>query len=419
VTEVTVACCQLAPRVGDTEANREACSAAIEDAAARGAQVVVLPELANSGYVFADEAEARRCSEPLDGETVGTWAELAREHDLVIVGGVCERAEDALHNTAVIIDAAGLRAAYRKAHLWDREKLFFAAGSDAPPVVDTPHGRIATVVCYDLEFPEWVRRAALDGAELLCAPTNWPRETIVDGERPAEVVRVQADASMNRIFIAACDRAGTERGVDWVSGTAIVGPDGFPLAGPVCEDRAVTVTARLDLALARQKRTSPRNDVFGDRRPELYMPGAPRIPASAGAMIFDSGGRLLILKPSYKKGWTIPGGQVEANGESPWEACRRETFEECGLELEHGRLACVDFLRPKPGNPRGVRFLFDCGTFPDERLVALAPADPEIEELALVELGEAQARLSGPVGRRVMAAVARTDLVYLEEGRPL
>jgi len=89
----------------------------------------------------------------------------------------------------------------------------------------------------------------------------------------------------------------------------------------------------------------------------------PRIPASAGALIFDRTGRLLILKPNYKPGWTIPGGQIEETGESPWQACQRETLEECGLELKKGRLVCVDFLWPRPGRPGGVRFLFDCGVF--------------------------------------------------------
>lgn len=70
----------------------------------------------------------------------------------------------------------------------------------------------------------------------------------------------------------------------------------------------------------------------------------PRIPASAGALIFDEDGRLLILKPSYKKGWTIPGGQIEADGESPWAACQREAREECGLDVSRGRLVCVDYL---------------------------------------------------------------------------
>jgi 8-oxo-dGTP diphosphatase len=87
----------------------------------------------------------------------------------------------------------------------------------------------------------------------------------------------------------------------------------------------------------------------------------PRIPASAGALVWDRKGRLLILKPTYKSGWTMPGGVVEADGETPWQACLRETREECGLELRHGRLVCVDFLRPRPGRPGGMRFLFGCG----------------------------------------------------------
>ena len=79
----------------------------------------------------------------------------------------------------------------------------------------------------------------------------------------------------------------------------------------------------------------------------------PGIPASAGALIFDRAGRLLILKPTYKSGWTIPGGVMEADGESPWEACRREVREETGIEVARGRLAAVDFRRPRPGRPGG------------------------------------------------------------------
>ena len=92
----------------------------------------------------------------------------------------------------------------------------------------------------------------------------------------------------------------------------------------------------------------------------------PRIPASAGALVFDAAGRLLILRPTYKAGWTIPGGQMEADGETPWEACRREAREEIGVEIDTGRLACVDFLRPREGRPGGVRFLFDCGVLDAE-----------------------------------------------------
>ncbi len=145
----------------------------------------------------------------------------------------------------------------------------------------------------------------------------------------------------------------------------------------------------------------------------------PRIPASAGALIFDRAGRLLVLKPNYKKGWTIPGGQVEAGGESPWDACRRETQEECGLQITAGRLVCVDFLRPKPSRPGGVRFLFDCGAFTDEQLAAITLQEAEIKEHRLAELTEANLLLSGPVRRRVSAGVAAQRCVYLENGRPV
>jgi 8-oxo-dGTP diphosphatase len=147
--------------------------------------------------------------------------------------------------------------------------------------------------------------------------------------------------------------------------------------------------------------------------------GLPRIPASAGALIFDPSGRLLILKPNYKKGWTIPGGQIDGDGESPWEACRRETLEECALTVGHGRLVCVDFLRPRANRPGGARFLFDCGTLPDEQLAKIRLQEAEIDEHRLVTLAEATDLLSGPLRRRVSASVGSPQCVYLEEGRPV
>jgi len=145
--------------------------------------------------------------------------------------------------------------------------------------------------------------------------------------------------------------------------------------------------------------------------------GLPRIPASAGALIFDKQGRLLILKPSYKAGWTIPGGQLEETGESPWQGCRRETLEECGLEIERGRLACVDFLHPRPGRPGGARFLFDCGALPKKQLARIAIDEAEIDEYRFMDPLEAQQLLSGPVRRRVRAALGGRRCVYLEDGR--
>jgi len=145
----------------------------------------------------------------------------------------------------------------------------------------------------------------------------------------------------------------------------------------------------------------------------------PRVPASAGALIWDPAGRLLILKPTYKKGWTIPGGQIDADGESPWDACRRETREECGLVVQSGRLACVDYLPPKPSRPGGVRFLFDCGMFPDAAFGGVVLQEVEIEDHRLAELSQALELLSGPLRRRISHTAGRLDCLYLEDGRPV
>ncbi len=145
----------------------------------------------------------------------------------------------------------------------------------------------------------------------------------------------------------------------------------------------------------------------------------PRIPASAGGLIFDREGRLLILKPNYKKGWTIPGGQVDANGESPWEACRREIREECGLEVREARLVCVDFLHPKPSRPGGIRFLFDCGALSDRQLSGITLQIEELDEFRLLPPAEAKPLLSGPVRRRVTAGIGAKACMYLEGGHPV
>jgi len=152
---------------------------------------------------------------------------------------------------------------------------------------------------------------------------------------------------------------------------------------------------------------------------EAVAAGVPTIPASAGALIFDEDGRLLVLKPTYKSGWTIPGGVMEASGETPWEACRREVAEETGLDVRAGRLAVVDFRPPKPGRAGGIRFLFDCGPLAPDALARIVVQPEEIETQALVPTDEALDRLSPPLRRRVRAVLGQVACVYLEDGRPV
>ena len=151
----------------------------------------------------------------------------------------------------------------------------------------------------------------------------------------------------------------------------------------------------------------------------------PSIAVSTGALIFDHARRLLILKPTYKSGWTIPGGIMEADGESPWQACRREIREECGLDIASARLACMDFRPTREGSSGGIRFLFDCGALPDSTLGAIVLQADEISEHRLAPIPEALALLRKPIRRRVRAvrklngAARKHAAVYLENGRPV
>ena len=273
---VRVACQQIAPVVGDLEGNRQLTSDAIAEAVASGAQVVVLPELASSGYVFESVEEARSCAEPAAGQTLQSWSRAASGSGAVVVGGFCELGDDGLlYNSAALVDATGVVAVYRKIHLWDREKLFFEPGLECAPVVETRFGRIGVQVCYDLNFPEVARGLALAGADLIVLPTNSPRFPRPEGERPIEIVLAMASAHLSHVFFAMCDRCGPERGVEWVGGSVICDEWGWILAGPPEDFGPGLVIAECDLSRARDKVWNERNDVFGDRRPELYALGEP------------------------------------------------------------------------------------------------------------------------------------------------
>jgi 5-aminopentanamidase len=176
----------------------------------------------------------------------------------------------------VLLDSGSLVATYRKAHLWGAEKQAFEPGGRPPPVVRTSAGRVGVMVCYDLEFPEWVRLAAEGGAEVLAVPANWPLRAEGDPQRPFEVVKAQAAAVTYRVNVAVADRCGVERGIDWYGGSLVCDVDGTLLAGPACargDDGPAgpaVLVAEVDLAAARDKRLGAWNDALADRRPELY-----------------------------------------------------------------------------------------------------------------------------------------------------
>lgn len=268
---MNVACCQISPSVGRVEANLKLTRLAVREAAAAGAQLVVLPELASSGYVFESAEEARAAAQ-LSDAVLAAWSEeaAAGSGDVVVVGGFCELGEDGrLYNSCALVDGSGVRAVYRKIHLWDRESLWFSPGSAEAPVVETGLGRIGLAVCYDLEFPEQTRGLALRGAEVITVPTNWPRDRVA---RPVPILSLLASATayLSKVFVAVCDRCGTERDLMFEGGSVIAGPDGRVLAGGEAGSGPLTVSAECALERARDKRSSERNDAFADRRPVMY-----------------------------------------------------------------------------------------------------------------------------------------------------
>ena len=274
-TQTRVCVQQLEPRVADAAHNRALSLAAIEEAAAGGAQVVVLPELVSSGYMFSCAEEAAALAITPGDALIAEWSDAAARHGLVLAAGFCERGEDGqTYNSAVLIDPSGVRAVYRKLHLWDREKLWFTPGDALPPVLDTPVGRVSLVICYDLEFPELTRTVALGGADLLLVPTNWPLMQRPGDERPGEVTNAMATARLNHMAIACADRGGVERGQPWTGGSTIVDADGWAVgetrwrAGE--PRRPGPIYADLELTRSRDKRFTELADALADRRPELY-----------------------------------------------------------------------------------------------------------------------------------------------------
>jgi 5-aminopentanamidase len=271
---VTRVCAQqLDPVVGDLDGNRRLALSAIAQGVDAGAEVIVLPELVTSGYMFESAQEAASVAIAPDHEILSEWADAARQHGVIIAGGFAERGEDGnTYNSAAVIDPTGLRAVYRKLHLWDREKLWFEPGAKPPPVLETSVGRLSVIVCYDVEFPELTRIVALAGTQLLLVPTNWPLMDRPDGERPGEVVIAMATARGNRMAVACADRTGVERGQPWTGCSTIIGADGW-VAGEKAGTDALSigpVVADIDLTLALDKRYSELADVFADRRPALY-----------------------------------------------------------------------------------------------------------------------------------------------------
>ena len=272
---VVIACVQMEPYIGAKLANVTRAIRHIESAAHNGASLVVLPELCNTGYVFESSEEAFALAESLpDGESAQTFTEAARALGVHVVVGIAERAGNRLYNSALFTGPAGHIGVYRKLHLWNNENRFFQPGDRGVPVFGTALGRIAIAICYDGWFPETYRLAAMQGADIVCVPTNWvPMPAQPDDRNAMAATLTMAAAHSNGVAIACANRIGRERGQLFIGQSLVVGGDGWPVAGPASADREEVLYATIDVKRTRAGRTlTPFNHVLRDRRADVYDP---------------------------------------------------------------------------------------------------------------------------------------------------
>ena len=270
---ITVAAVQMEPIIGSKNDNVRHSLELIEQAASAGAQLLVLPELCNSGYVFETREEAFELAESIpDGPSCQAWIDAAAKHHVYMVAGISEREGNALYNSSVLIGPEGFIGRFRKAHLWNKENLFFEPGNVGFPVFKTPIGRIGMFICYDGWFPESYRLCALQGADIICIPTNWVPIPGQDENREAMAnILVMAAAHTNSVYVAAADRVGVERGQPFLGQSLIASYTGWPIGGPASSDQEEIIYAQVDLAEARAKRNwNEFNQVLRDRRTDTY-----------------------------------------------------------------------------------------------------------------------------------------------------
>jgi predicted amidohydrolase len=259
-------------RLADPAANLTAVRRKLRDAAHHGAQLVIFPECILSGYCFNSKAEARESSDTLPGAASEALAADCRELNVHAVVGLLERDGEKLYNAAALIGPKGFVASYRKTHLPCLGIDRFTDAGDRPYAVHDIGGlRVGMTICYDGSFPEATRVLALAGADLVVLPTNWPPQA----ERTVRLL-VPARALENRIYYAAVNRIGEERGFRFIGMSRIADVTGDLLAASD-DDADTIVYARIDPERARQKKIvnipgEYEVDRIRDRRPELYGP---------------------------------------------------------------------------------------------------------------------------------------------------
>jgi predicted amidohydrolase len=267
---------QLACAPLDVAANVASTTAALRAAAARGARLVVLPELAATGYVLDRDALLDRAeSTEAPGPVLSAWSAAARELEIVVVGGFAERDGDRLFNSVAVIGPDGrVAGTYRKLHLFGGERDVFTPGDLGLPVVEVAGLRLGVVVCYDLRFPEAVRILALRDVDLVAVPTAWIAGFDAPTPPTASIGQVDGalvQGNLNSVFLACASQVGAAEPFTFLGRSVVVDPYGRPAVGPldaVAEDLVVVEIDTDDVRRARHR--GPGISPMADRRIDVY-----------------------------------------------------------------------------------------------------------------------------------------------------
>jgi predicted amidohydrolase len=260
--KVKVSVIQFQPAFADPEESMKRLTPMFDEV--RGSDIVVLPELSNSGYNFKSYEEAYNYAEVIGekGAFQDFLITVAKAENIFIVAGINEREGDKLYNTAILVGKNGVIGKYRKAHLFMNEKDIFQKGDTGFPVFDLGGYKIGMMICFDYLFPEPWRMMAQSGADLICHPSNL---LTMNAHRCLPGLSL-----MNRIYIATANRIGTEGDITF-SGLSVLTDSSGIITRMAAPDKAEIITTEIDTELSRNKMITARNHVFNDRRPEIYM----------------------------------------------------------------------------------------------------------------------------------------------------
>lgn len=252
---------QMKPLLTDVYENLLRVKSMLKKAEDNEVDVLVLPELCNSGYAFDNIEEAKSAAEKIPqgsfSEELCSWSKDKR----LVVAGICEQTKEGLYNSAAVFADGTHITTYRKIHLFMNEKDWFMSGNEEPPVVDFKDAKFGVMICFDWAFPELARILMLKGAQVILHPSN----LVLPYCQDAMVTR----SIENSVFTATANRVGNERGIRFSGNSQITDTIGTRLV-TLSDDEEGLAFADIDPHVADEKMITKRNHVIFDRRPELY-----------------------------------------------------------------------------------------------------------------------------------------------------